>query len=132
MLNKESEGITNSLFFSTTAIRIEGIIKDVFGNADAQEKTRLFTSNISRMWVKNRVYFNGDCLVKINFGGVPLAVNQGSIGLYAKKTNVGIDPIEHLSDKSNPGSNVWIIILRMVTHYLNLNQVMTDKSKPPR
>lgn len=110
MLNKESEGITNSLFFSTTNIRIQEIIKDIFGNVDAQGKARLFTSNISRMWVKNRVYFNGDCLAKINFD--MLFQNHASIGLYAKKTNVGIDPIEHLSDRPNSTSSAWIIIIK--------------------
>ena len=110
MLNNKSEEITNSLSFSTTNIRIQEIIKDIFGNVDAQEKARLFTSNISRIWVKNRIYFNGDCLAKINFD--MLFQNHASIGLYAKKTNVGIDPIEHLSDRPNSALSAWIIIIK--------------------
>ena len=107
---RDADSTNYTLFFHTTAIRLQTLLSNIFDNSTAQEQARLFTATVSRSWVNNKVYFNGDCLVKINFKDYDLGANW--IGLYAKRTNIGINPLEHFS--SSLKSNVWIIIIHTV------------------
>jgi hypothetical protein len=107
---KGTDGINYSLFFHTTVINLQTLLSKIFDYSLAQEQARLFTTNINRSWVKNKVYLNGECLTKINFKNNDSEASW--IGLYAKRTNIGINPVEHFSDSSK--SNVWIIIIHTV------------------
>jgi len=106
--HRENENLKNlTLFAYPVQQMIEAAVKpyDIY-----IKDLELFFTSLTRSWDRNKIYFPGDDLIRVNFSS---GYKDGFISLVAGLTNSRVEPYEFFSNPAKYDQDVWRLFIEI-------------------